>query len=167
MLLRIIMSPAVIIFFGYLLSEVLLPSVVWASESMVKLYVSAWLVRLWLALIGGTVLVVGVMVAMGGDKSDYTLQPVYSKDSGVSVTKKPKLSYMRIGGGLLTVVVGCLFFVSSVFLLPDKQSGYSGIGKVIAQLKTTKVIVRLKAKVQELTDGSLAVEPQLPEGKHE
>lgn len=72
---------------------------------------------------------------MDGYSKDPTLDPVMTPDEGVQIVKKYKLSYPKIGGGLLVVIVGCAFFVTSVFLLPDKRTGRSGMGKIISHFQ--------------------------------
>lgn len=114
---------------GISVLALLLPSSTWASEGSVKIFVSAWLVRLWLALIGGTFVVMGVILAMEAHSREHSIHPVRTQE-GVVVQKVKQLSYLKIGQGLLSVFLGCLFFVSAVFLLPDKHTGHSGWAKV-------------------------------------
>lgn len=108
-----------------------IPSFSGASEGPGLFFVAAWLIRLALGLIGGTAVVVGVMMALNGYAPEPTIEPVASPESGVTIVQKRKLSYRRIGGGLLSVIFGCALFLAVVFLLPDRRTGYSGIGKLL------------------------------------
>jgi hypothetical protein len=111
----------------------LLPSLSIASETAAaQFFVSAWLVRIWLALVSGSAIVIGAMIAMDSYEASPTLEPQLTPDAKVVITKQYKLSYLKIGGGLLCAFVGCALFVTSVFLLPDIRTGHSGIGKIVS-----------------------------------
>lgn len=92
---------------------------------------SAWLVRLWLAMVSATAIIIGVLIALDSYAKEPTTEPVLTPESKVVLEKKHRLSYLRIGSGLLCVIIGGALFVTSVFLLPDKRTGHSGIGKII------------------------------------
>lgn len=123
----------------------LTPTLTLASEGSAEFFVAAWLVRLWLALVSGTTIVVGVLLALDSYSGQGTLEPVLTPDSKVVIVKQKKLSYKKIGGGLLCVCVGCALFVTSVFLLPDKRTGHSGISKIINRFSTEQVAAEHKA----------------------
>jgi hypothetical protein len=110
-----------------------------ASEGSAQFFVSAWLVRVWLALVSGTAIIAGVMIALDGYASDQRLEPALSQETGVTITKVRKISYRKIGSGLLLVIFGCLFFVTSIFLLPDKRTGQSGIGKIVDHFRADQI----------------------------
>ena len=111
----------------------ILPSLSFASETAAaQFYVTAWLVRIWLALVSGSAIVIGVMIATDSYETTPTLEPQLTADDKVVITKEYKLSYWKIGGGLLCTIVGCALFVTSVFLLPDIRTGHSGIGKIVS-----------------------------------
>ena len=110
----------------------MLPSLSIASETAAaQFFVTSWLVRIWLALVSGSAIVIGVMVAMDSYSSSPILEPQMTPDAKVVITKQYKLSYWKIGGGLLCAFVGCALFVTSVFLLPDIRTGHSGLGKIV------------------------------------
>ncbi len=110
----------------------LLPSLSIASETgAAQFFVSAWLVRIWLALVSGSAIVIGAMIAMDSYSASPTLEPQLTPDNKIVITKQYKLSYLKIGGGLLCAFVGCALFVTSVFLLPDIRTGHSGLGKIV------------------------------------
>ncbi|OGQ96741.1 MAG: hypothetical protein A2521_07315 [Deltaproteobacteria bacterium RIFOXYD12_FULL_57_12] len=123
------------------LASLVAPQIVHASEGSAEFYVSAWLVRVWLGLVCGSTIVVGVMLALDSYSSKPTIEPVLTADSKVELVKKYQLSYLKIGGGLLCVTVGCALFVVAVFLLPDKRTGHSGIGKVLQRFNIGQIIV--------------------------
>ena len=133
--------PGTVVLLGSAALILLSPTLTLASEGSAEFFVSAWLVRIWLALVSGTVIVVGVMLALDSYSNQGTLEPVITPDSKVAIVKQKKLSYKKIGGGLLCVCVGCALFVTSVFLLPDKRTGHSGIGKIIKRFSTEQVVV--------------------------
>jgi hypothetical protein len=109
------------------------PALSIASEGgSAKFFVAAWLVRIWLALVSGTAIIIGVMVATDSYSASSTLEPKLTPDAKVVITKRYRLSYRKIGGGLLCAIVGSALFVTSVFLLPDIRTGHSGIGKIVA-----------------------------------
>jgi hypothetical protein len=111
----------------------LIPSLSIASETAAaQFFVSAWLVRIWLALVSGSAIVIGVMIAMDSYEASPTLEPQLTPEAKVVITKQYKLSYWKIGGGLFCAIVGCALFVTSVFLLPDIRTGHSGIGKIVS-----------------------------------
>ena len=111
----------------------LLPSLSFASETgAAQFFVAAWLVRIWLALVSGSAIVIGVMIATDSYETTPILEPQLTADDKVVITKQYKLSYWKIGGGLLCTIVGCALFVTSVFLLPDIRTGHSGLGKIIS-----------------------------------
>jgi len=111
----------------------LLPSLSIASETATaQFFVAAWLVRIWLALVSGSAIIIGVMIATDSYSSTPILEPQLTPDAKVVLTKKYKLSYRKIGGGLLCAIVGCALFVTSVFLLPDIRTGHSGLGKIVS-----------------------------------
>jgi hypothetical protein len=110
-------------------------SIASAGESA-KFFVAAWLVRIWLALVSGTAIIIGVMVASDSYSASSTMHPQLTRDSKVVMTKQYRLSYRKIGGGLLCAIVGCALFVTSVFLLPDLRTGHSGMGKIVAHFTT-------------------------------
>jgi hypothetical protein len=116
-----------------------LPDLSLASEGSAQFFVSAWLVRVWLALVSGTVIIGGVMIALDGYASDHRLEPVLTEETGVTLTRVQQISYRKIGSGLLLVIFGCLFLVTSIFLLPDKRTGQSGIGKIVDRFSTDQV----------------------------
>jgi hypothetical protein len=104
-----------------------------ASETgAAQFFVAAWLVRIWLALVSGSAIVIGVMIATDSYEKTPTLEPQLTPDAKVVITKQYKLSYWKIGGGLLCTIVGCTLFVTSVFLLPDIRTGHSGLGKIVS-----------------------------------
>ncbi|OGR02570.1 MAG: hypothetical protein A2511_07470 [Deltaproteobacteria bacterium RIFOXYD12_FULL_50_9] len=107
----------------------------WASENSAKLHVSAWLVRIWLSLIGGTFVVAGVILAMESHAHEHSLEPVRTPEGGLTVQRIKQLSYRKIAQGLLAVIFGSAFFVSATFLLPDMHTGHSGLGKIIERYK--------------------------------
>ena len=112
---------------------VLLPSLSLASETgAAQFSVAAWLVRIWLALVSGSAIVIGVMIATDSYETTPTLEPQLTPEDKVVITKQYKLSYWKIGGGLLCTIVGCALFVTSVFLLPDIRTGHSGLGKIVS-----------------------------------
>jgi len=114
------------------LSAILLsPSFSFASSEggSAELFVSAWLVRIWLALAFGSVIVIGVLIALDCYSVKHT-EPVLNEDRQVVLKKVNKLCYWKIGGGLFCAFVGSALFVTSVFLLPDKRTGHSGLGKI-------------------------------------
>lgn len=115
-----------------------IPSLACASELSPKFFVAAWLVRIWLALASGSAIVFGIMSALDGKSSKHTLEPVLGPDKKVAITKVYKISYRKVGGGMLCAVFGCLLFVTSVFLLPDKRTGHSGLGKIITHFASEK-----------------------------
>lgn len=118
------------------------PSILPASEGAPEFFVAAWLVRLWLGLAFGTAIVVGVMLALDSYSSTkHITEPTLTEDSQVKLIKKPLLSYRKIGGGLLCVFLGCAFFVTAVFLLPDKRTGHSGVGKIIKHFNINQTIM--------------------------
>ncbi|MFC1837768.1 hypothetical protein ACFLYW_03715 [Thermodesulfobacteriota bacterium] len=116
-------------------TSILLPSFSHASELSAEFFVSAWLVRIWLAMVSGAVIIGGLMIALDGYASDHRLEPVITEETNVSITRVREISYRKIGSGLLLVIFGCLFFVTSIFLLPDKRSGHSGINTIIDHFK--------------------------------
>jgi hypothetical protein len=110
----------------------LLPSLSLASgTAAAQFFVTSWLVRIWLALVSGSAIVIGVMIAMDSYSASPILEPQMTADAKVVITKQYKLSYRKIGGGLLCAFVGCALFVTSVFLLPDIRTGHSGLGKIV------------------------------------
>ena len=121
------------------LSVLILPDLLLASEGSGQYFVSAWLVRVWLALVSGTVIIGGVMIALDGYASDHKLEPVLTQETGITITGVRKISYRKISSGLLLVIFGSLFFVTSIFLLPDKRTGHSGIGKIVDQFRADQV----------------------------
>ena len=111
----------------------MLPALSIASEGeLAEFYVAAWLVRIWLALVSGVAIVIGVLIATDGYSTHPIMEPQLTADAKVVITKRYKLSYRKIGGGLLCTIVGCALFVTSVFLLPDIRTGHSGLGKIVA-----------------------------------
>lgn len=120
------------------ISTLLSPALSLASEGSAQFFVSAYLVRIWLAMLGGIAVVSGVILAMNGYAGDHTLAPEKTGDSGVALRKIPRLSYLKVSSGLLCVILGCAFFVTAVFLLPDKRTGHSGLGKIAAHFKTAQ-----------------------------
>lgn len=112
-----------------------LPSFSWAAHGSAEFYVSAWLVRIWLALVSGTVIVVGVMLAIDSYDDEHRTEPVLTSEKKVVLEKRYSLSYRKISGGLLCVIVGGALFTTSVFLLPDKRTGHSGLGKIAARFE--------------------------------
>ncbi len=109
------------------------PSFSFASAGSAEFFVSAWLVRLWLALVSGTAIIIGVMIALDSYAKKHTTEPVLTPEAKVVLEKTHNLSYRKIGGGLLCVLIGSALFVTAVFLLPDKRTGHSGIGKIVAR----------------------------------
>ena len=122
-------------FCGAVMLVIFAPSLSIASEGSAQFFVAAWLVRLWLGIASGTAIVVGVLVALDSYSADHTTDPVLNQEDKVVLEKKYKLSYQKIGGGLLCVLLGCLLFVTTVFLLPDKRTGHSGLGKIVSHFK--------------------------------
>jgi len=116
------------------------PSFSWAAHGAAKFFVSAWLVRIWLALVSGTAIVIGVMLALDSYDEKPRTEPVLTHGKKVVLEKKYSLSYRKIGGGLLCVIVGSALFITSVFLLPDKRTGHSGFGKIAARFKAEQTI---------------------------
>lgn len=118
------------------------PQQLLASEgALAQFYVSAWLVRLWLGLVSGAVIVAGVLLALDSYSSRYTSDPVLTPDSQVQLVKQYQLSYRKIGGGLACVVLGCTLLVTTVFLLPDKRTGHSGVAKILERFNVSQVVV--------------------------
>lgn len=127
-------QPALIGLIAAFLLYFSLPSTSWASNlATAQFQVAAYLVRLWLALVAGTGVVIGVMLAMDGYTSDPHIQPVMTPDKTVQLIKSLKLSYGKIGAGLLCVILCGALFATAVFLLPDKRTGHSGIGKIVTR----------------------------------
>ena len=124
-----------IIVLGIVILAIFTTTPTWASDNPAKLYVSAWLVRIWLSLIGGTFVVAGVILAMESQSHGHSLEPVRSPEGVVTVQRITQLSYRKIGQGLLAVIFGSAFFVSATFLLPDMHTGHSGLGKVAQRYK--------------------------------
>ena len=118
---------------AYTTASIFFPSLSHASELTPEFFVSAWLVRIWLALVSATAIVVGLLVALDSRIVKSSLEPKRAADGSVVIGKEYKLSYRRLGGGLLCAILGCTFFVTSVFLLPDKRTGNSGINKIITR----------------------------------
>jgi len=117
----------------------LLPSLSIASDTATaQFFVTSWLVRIWLALVSGSAIVIGVMIASDSYEANPTLEPQMTPDAKVVITKQYKLSYWKIGGGLLCALVGCVLFVTSVFLLPDVRTGHSGLGKIVSDSTGTE-----------------------------
>lgn len=117
------------------------PAILLASEGSAEFFVAAWLVRLWLAMVCGTAIVVGVMLALDSYSSKHIMEPTLTADSQIKIIKKKLLSYRKIGGGLLCVFIGCAFFVTAVFLLPDKRTGHSGVNKILKRFNISQTMV--------------------------
>lgn len=120
------------------LAVFLCPSLAVAAEDAGLSLVAGWFIRLGLALLGTTAIVVGVLIALEGYAPEQRITPVAAPESGVALIKERPLSYRRIGAGLLTVIFGAAFLITVVFLLPDKRSGRSGITPVIARLQVVQ-----------------------------
>jgi len=119
------------------LSFLMYPALSIASEGRsAEFFVAAWLVRIWLALVSSTAIIIGVMIASDSYSAKSTIEPKLTPDAKVVITKQYQLSYRKIGGGLLCAIVGCALFVTSVFLLPDIRTGHSGLGKIVAHFTT-------------------------------
>ena len=134
--------PVVTVAAGSAAAAVLFPQVLFASggsTGSAQFFVAAYLVRLWLGLVSGATIVVGAMLALDGYSSRHTSEPVLTEDSRVKIERKYRLSYRKIGGGLLCVVFGCALLVTTVFLLPDKRTGHSGIGKILHHFEIGQV----------------------------
>ena len=114
-------------------SFLMYPALSIASEGKsAEFFVAAWLIRIWLALVSATAIVIGVMIASDSYSAKSTIEPKLTPDAKVVITKQYQLSYRKIGGGLLCAIVGSALFVTSVFLLPDIRTGHSGLGKIVA-----------------------------------
>lgn len=113
-----------------------LPSTSLASGlAMAQFEVSSYLVRIWLAMVFGTGVVIGVMLALDSFAPEGRMEPVVTPDKKVQLIKRQQLSYRKISGGLLCVAICSVLFVTSVFILPDKRTGHSGLNKIITHFK--------------------------------
>ncbi|MCF6289937.1 MAG: hypothetical protein L3J03_02895 [Desulfobacterales bacterium] len=135
--------PVVSVAAGSATAAVLFPQLLFASgggEGSAQFFVAAWLVRVWLGLASGATIIIGVMLALDSYSPQHISEPVLTEESRIKIDRKYRLSYRKIGGGLLCVVFGCALLVSTVFLLPDKRTGHSGIGKIMARFEIGQVI---------------------------
>ncbi|MBW2467026.1 MAG: hypothetical protein JRF02_06970, partial [Deltaproteobacteria bacterium] len=119
---------------AFIAALILLPSLSHASGLTPEFFVSAWLVRLWLAMVCATAIVVGLLIALNSKIAKSALEPTRDADGKIVLSREYRLSYRKLGGGLLCIVLGGALFVTCVFLLPDKRTGNSGIGKIKAHL---------------------------------
>ncbi len=147
-----------------LAAALLFPRVLFAAggdAGSAQFFVAAWLVRVWLGLVSGATIVIGAMLALDAYSPQHISEPVLTGESRIRIERKYRASYRKIGGGLLCVLFGCALLVTTVFLLPDKRTGHSGIGKIMARFEIGQV-----ADHQSGATGGPAAADRRPEEQH-
>ena len=84
------------------------------TEYSTSLTDATGIVRLIVAVFGGLIGVLGIVVALKGVRG--------TADVSVSLSKRPKLSMKRVSQGVVLTLIGAAVLIAAIYVLPHKRT---------------------------------------------